>query len=258
MDLLYLAIILLSLLLVLFLFLFIKKNRRNKMIKESLEFTLFSVKMSGITNEEIRDSGKQEKDWIKSMEDFYSVLNSLSKESLFGVDPWISMEIVKLKEEIVFYVAVPRRFENFIEKEIYSLYPSAQIEKSDDYSIFSLGENVCCGYLKTTKPFYLPIKTYNHMDTDPLSTITNVFTKLKSHEEAAVQIVIKKSSNNWRERGRMIINEVSRGKNLNQAMGATNFISSIKGKNENNDHEYNLKVDENLLNSLESKINKNT
>lgn len=258
MDLLYLAIILLSLLLVLFLFLFIRKNRRNKMIKESLEFTLFSVKMSGITNEEIRDSGKQEKDWIKSMEDFYSVLNSLSKDSLFGVDPWISMEIVKLKEEIVFYVAAPKRFENFIEKEIYSLYPSAQIEKSDDYSIFSLGENVCCGYLKTTKPFYLPIKTYNHMDTDPLSTITNVFTKLKSHEEAAVQIVIKKSSNNWRERGRMIINEVSRGKNLNQAMGATNFISSIKGKNENNDHEYNLKVDENLLNSLESKINKNT
>ncbi|MDD2757705.1 MAG: type IV secretion system DNA-binding domain-containing protein [Candidatus Pacebacteria bacterium] len=258
MDLLYLAIFLISLLLVLFLFLFIKKNKRNKMIKESLEFTLFSIKMSGITNEEIRDSGKQEKDWIKSMEDFYSVLNSLSKESLFGVDPWISMEIVKLKEEIVFYVAAPKRFENFIEKEIYSLYPSAQIEKSDDYSIFSLGENVCCGYLKTTKPFYLPIKTYNHMDTDPLSAITNVFTKLKSHEEAAIQIVIKKSSNNWRDRGRMIINEVSQGKNLTQAMGATNFISSIKGKNENNDHEYNLKVDENLLNSLESKINKNT
>ncbi|MFA5754765.1 MAG: type IV secretory system conjugative DNA transfer family protein [Candidatus Paceibacterota bacterium] len=256
MDLITYILILIFILLLIVLMLLIKRLNNHKTIKESLDFTLFSVKMSGATTEEIRDSGKQEKDWIKSMEDFYSSLNSLSKEGAFGVSPWIALEIVKLKEEIVFYVATPKRFENFIEKEIYSLYPFAQVEKSDDYNIFAPTENVYCGYLKTTKPFYLPIKTYNNMDSDPLSSITNIFTKLKTHEEAAVQLVIRKSSNNWRDRAKMIINEVSQGKNFTQAMGATNLLSTIKGKDEKNIYE--SKVDEELLEILESKISKNS
>lgn len=245
-----------SLLIVLIVIFLIKRNRKMKTIEQSLKLTLFSVKMSGSTAEELRDSGKQEKDWIRLMEDFYSSLNSLSKEGLFGVDPWIALEIVKLKEDIIFYVAAPRRFENFIEKSIYSIYPTAQIEKSDDYNIFSPTENVCCGYLKTTKPLYLPIKTYNQMDTDPLSSITNIFTKLKTNEEAAVQLIIKKGSNSWYERGRMISNEVAQGKNFTQAMGATNFISTIKGKSE--DKLGGSPPDEELLKILGAKLNKDS
>lgn len=245
-----------SLLIVLIVIFLIKRNRKMKTIEQSLKLTLFSVKMSGSTAEELRDSGRQEKDWIRLMEDFYSSLNSLSKEGLFGVDPWIALEIVKLKEDIIFYVAAPRRFENFIEKSIYSIYPTAQIEKSDDYNIFSPTENVCCGYLKTTKPLYLPIKTYNQMDTDPLSSITNIFTKLKTNEEAAVQLIIKKGSNSWYERGRMISNEVAQGKNFIQAMGATNFISTIKGKSE--DKLGGSPPDEELLKILGAKLNKDS
>lgn len=245
-----------SLLIVLIVIFLIKRNRKMKTIEQSLKLTLFSVKMSGSTAEELRDSGRQEKDWIRLMEDFYSSLNSLSKEGLFGVDPWIALEIVKLKEDIIFYVAAPRRFENFIEKSIYSIYPTAQVEKSDDYNIFSPTENVCCGYLKTTKPLYLPIKTYNQMDTDPLSSITNIFTKLKTNEEAAVQLIIKKGSNSWYERGRMISNEVAQGKNFIQAMGATNFISTIKGKSE--DKLGGSPPDEELLKILGAKLNKDS
>jgi len=245
-----------SLLIVLIVIFLIKRNRKMKTIEQSLKLTLFSVKMSGSTAEELRDSGRQEKDWIRLMEDFYSSLNSLSKEGLFGVDPWIALEIVKLKEDIIFYVAAPRRFENFIEKSIYSIYPTAQVEKSDDYNIFSPTENVCCGYLKTTKPLYLPIKTYNQMDTDPLSSITNIFTKLKTNEEAAVQLIVKKGSNSWYERGRMISNEVAQGKNFIQAMGATNFISTIKGKSE--DKLGGSPPDEELLKILGAKLNKDS
>ena len=219
-----------SLLILLITIIFIKRSKKIKIIEQSLKFTLFSVKMSGITAEEIRDSGRQEKDWIRLMEDFYSSLNSLSKEGLFGIDPWIALEIVKLKEDIMFYVAVPKRFENFIEKEIYSIYPTAQVERSDDYNIFSPMENVYCGYLKTTKPLYLPIRTYNQMDTDPLSSITNIFTKLKTNEEAAVQLIVKKGSNSWYERGKMIVNEVAQGKNLTQAMGQQILSQLLKEK----------------------------
>ncbi|HQB18784.1 MAG TPA: hypothetical protein PL092_02445, partial [Candidatus Pacearchaeota archaeon] len=86
-----------SLFLILLIVFLIKRNKKRKIIEQALKLTLFSVKMSGVTAEEIRDSQKQEKDWIRLMEDFYSSLNSLSKEGLFGIDPWIALEIVKLK-----------------------------------------------------------------------------------------------------------------------------------------------------------------
>jgi hypothetical protein len=245
----------LTILLVIFIFLF-KRNNKAKELKESLEFILFSVKMTKESAEETQKAGKQEKDWIKLMEDFYSSLTSLNKEGVLGVDPWIALEIGKVKEQIYFYAAVPKRFEGFIEKEIYSIYPNAQIEKSDDYNIFSPSENVSCGYLKTTKPFYLPIKTYNYIETDPLSSITNVLTKLDENEEAAIQVIIRKGNNDWHTRAKMIIDEVAQGKNFNQAIGATNFLSAIKGKEESKFTQ--PKVDEVLLKMLEEKINKDS
>ncbi len=215
---LFVLIILIVLLSVLIFFL--RKSGKKKVLKESLDFVLFSVKMTKESPEEMQKTGKQEKDWIRSMEDFYSSLTSLNKDSALGVDPWIALEIGKIKEQIFFYVAVPKRFEGFIEKEIYSIYPHAQIEKTEDYNIFSPTENISCGYLKTTKPFYLPIKTYNYIETDPLSSITNILTKLQEKEEAVIQVVLKKGNNNWHTRAKMIIDEVAQGKGFYQAIGA--------------------------------------
>ena len=245
------------LIIVLFVFIFsIKKRNKTEALKQSLEFVLFSVKMTKDSIEENNKAGKQEKDWIRLMEDFYSSLTSFNKERVFDVDPWIALEIGKVKEQIFFYVAAPKRFESFIEKEIYSIYPNAQVEKSDDYNIFSPTENISCGYLKTTKPFYLPIKTYNYIETDPLSSITNILTKLSENEEAAIQIVVKKGNNDWHTRAKMIIDEVAQGKGFQQAIGATNFLSALKGKEENKNTQ--PKVDEMLLKMLEEKISKDS
>lgn len=246
------ALIVLSLILIYLM----KSLNKSRALRESLEFVLFSVKMTKGSIEDAQKTGKQEKDWIRLMEDFYSNLTSLNKEGIWGVDPWIALEIGKIKEQIFFYVAVPKRFEGFIEKKIYSIYPDAQVEKADDYNIFAPTENVCCGYLKTTKPFYLPIKTYNYIETDPLSSITNILTKLDENEEAAIQFVIKKGNNDWHTRAKMIINEVAQGKNFNQAIGATNFLSAIKGKEESKTIQ--PKVDEDLLKMLEEKISKDS
>ncbi|MFA5071935.1 MAG: type IV secretory system conjugative DNA transfer family protein [Candidatus Pacearchaeota archaeon] len=247
----------LALIVLLLVFVFLlKKRNKSKELKESLEFVLFSVKMSRESIEEAQKAGKQEKDWIRLMEDFYSSLTSFNKESVLGIEPWIALEIGKIKEQIFFYVAAPKRFEGFIEKEIYSIYPNAQVEKADDYNIFSPTENVSCGYLKTTKPYYLPIKTYNYIETDPLSSITNILTKLDEKEEAAIQVVIKKGNNDWHTRAKMIIDEVAQGKGFNQAIGATSFLSAIKGKEESKLTQ--PKVDEALLKILEEKISKDS
>ncbi|MCK9446170.1 type IV secretion system DNA-binding domain-containing protein [bacterium] len=251
----YFILLALIISLLVFIFLF-KKRNKSEALKQSLEFVLFSVKMTKESIEETNKAGKQEKDWIRLMEDFYSSLTSFNKEGVFDIDPWIALEIGKVKEQIFFYVSTPKRFEGFIEKEIYSIYPNAQVEKSDDYNIFSPTENISCGYLKTTKPFYLPIKTYNYIETDPLSGITNILTKLNENEEAAIQIIVKKGNNDWHTRAKMIIDEVAQGRGFQQAIGATNFLSALKGKEENKNTQ--PKVDEMLLKMLEEKISKDS
>jgi len=251
-----------SVLIVLFLVALFFSNKRNKTnkFKQSLGMTLFSVRIPKKSPEELKESQKQEKDWIKVMEDFYSSLNSLKKEGFFSPEPWISLEIAKIKEEVYFYVAAPKRYDNFIEKEIYSIYPDASIEKSEDFNIFSPEETVVCGYLKTTKSVILPIRTYNGIETDPLSSITNIFTKLGDDEEAVIQVVLKKDSGSWRERGKRVIDAMAQGKNFYQAMSATGILGLINPKTEEERQkermksEFQPKAEEEVVKALEEKI----
>lgn len=242
-------------LLVSIIWIFLSKMFEGKRFKESLSFTLFSIRIPPKTEEELRQSGKQEKDWIKLMEDFYSSLVSLKKQSFMGVLPWITLEIAKVRDEIGFYVSAPKDFENFIEKKIYSIFPDAQIEKSNDFNIFGEKEEVNCGYLRLKKPMYLPIKTYNYLETDPLSIITNVLTKLEQREEAVIQIVLRNTSPSWQYRGKLIINEVSKGKSFNSALMETGMMSSFKSQEKKEEQKI-FKVDEELLKALEEKVNK--
>ena len=243
---------------------FVSKKTKSNKFKQSLGLTLFSIRIPKKSAEEMKESQKQEKDWIKVMEDFYSSLSSLKKEGLFSPEPWISLEIAKIKEEIWFYVAAPKRYENFIEKEIYSIYPDANIEKSEDFNIFSPEETVTCGYLRTNKSLLLPIRTYNGMETDPLSSITNIFTKLNEHEEAVIQIVLKKDNGSWRERGKRVIDAMAEGKNFYQAMSATGVLGLINPKTDEERQkermraDFQPKVEEEVVKALEEKLRKHS
>jgi len=55
---------------------------------------------------------------MKIMEDFYANLVSLKSKGFFGVKPWITLEIARIKGEICFYVAAPRYYASFIEREL--------------------------------------------------------------------------------------------------------------------------------------------
>lgn len=234
---------------------FLKKIIEKKNFKKSLSFTLLSVRIPPKTEEELRQSGKQEKDWIRLMENFYDSLISLKKQSFFDVLPWITLEIAKIKNEIGFYVSTPKGFEGFIEKKIYSIFPDAQVEKSNDFNIFAINEDINAGYLKLKKQIFLPIKTYNYLETDPLSIITNVLTKLDEKEEAVVQILLRNTSSSFHSRARAIIDEVARGKGFNSALIETGLLSFFKTKEKKEDNKA-IKIDEDLLRALEEKIAK--
>jgi len=237
---------------------FYKKRQNREAFNMSMDMVLLTVRIPPKSTEEIQQSGKQEKDWIKMMEEFYANLVSLKPKGLFSPLPWITLEIAKVRGEIFFYVAVPRRFQSFIEKRINSIYSDALVEKTKDFNIFGHKEAVFCGYLKAARPVYLPIKTYTQLETDPLSSITNTFTKLQEREEAAVQISLRNAGDSWRARGRQLVAAMRKGKTFSKAMSETGLAASLAAKKEEDPNfaPPAMQNDEELMKAMEAKLAK--
>lgn len=254
----YILIIAISIVIFALVIFLLKKKKKKAVLNQALNLTLFLIRIPPKSPEEIQQSQKQEKEWISSMEDFYSSLTGLRKKGILGAIPWISFEIVKSEKDIKFYAAVPKRFESFIEKQIYSIHPDADIQKIEDFNIFAPQKNAVGGYLKLEKPFFLPIKTYASFATDPLSSITNILTKLELTEGAAIQLILRNTSKIWQQRSKKIIDEMSQGKNFYQALSATGTLSAIfasKSK-EKEEHPIQPVVDEEIVKALGEKIQK--
>ena len=127
--------------------LFLNSKKKNSKIKQALKMTLFSVKVPAKSMEELQiDPKKQEKEWISVMEHFYASLTALKKKNVFEEDPWICLELLKVKNRINFYIAAPESYEAFIEKQIYSIIPDAEVEKVPDFNIFAPDEIVYSGF----------------------------------------------------------------------------------------------------------------
>lgn len=234
----------------------ISSANKKKTLRASLSFTLFLIRIPIKSHDEVRSSGKDGKEFIKMMEDFYDSMISLRSEKAFGPPPWITLEIAKVNEEIGFYIAVPDNYRDFIEKKIYSLYPDCQVESVKDYNIFSMKESTYCGYFQLVRPLYLPIKTYNHIESDPLSSLVNVLTKLNTTDEAVIQLSIRNSDNRWQKRGRDIIEKIKEGKTFEQAISETG-IFKIFFNSKKADEVLLNKTDEDMVQSLEAKLAKN-
>ena len=235
-----------------------KRKRKRDGFRMAMDLVLLSIKIPHKSAEEIQQAGKQEKDWIKVMEDFYANMISLKPAGMFSLKPWIALEVAKIKGEICFFAAVPKKYAGFVEKKINSIYSDAQIERSDDFNIFGYKEKVYCGYLKTAKSVYLPIKTFNYIEVDPLSSITNTLTKLAEHEEAAVQICLRNTSDNWQIRGREILKLMRQGKTFYQARNATGLWQAFFGSPKKDEERQTqmLQGDNDLAKQMESKMAK--
>ena len=244
---------------IIFVFAFVayRKKQKSAVFRQAMDMVLLSMKIPNKTAEEVQQSGRQEKDWIKVMEDFYSSLVSLKPQGFFSPKPWITMEVAKVKGEICFFVAAPRKYQDFIEKRINSIYPDAEVQKCKDFNIFGAAEAVFCGYARTAKPVNLPIKTYNSIEIDPLSSITNTFTKLKPDEEAAVQVALQNTSSGWQFRGREILGHMRQGKSFYSARSATGLMASLSNKPKTEENKSApVSNDEELVKAMELKLAK--
>lgn len=176
---------------------------------------------------------EQWKEEIGAMEQLLVTLSKLRMDRsffqrMFYDPPYISLEISNPSnsEEIFFYVAIPKKFRETIEKQIHSYFPNASIEKVSEYTIFSPRSRTATAVLVLKNKYALPLKTYEHMDVDPLNEITNSLSKLNTKEEgASLQLVLVPAGNEWRSLGHSIAHNMQQGKQLKDA-----HSNSVMGK----------------------------
>ncbi|MFZ1735711.1 MAG: type IV secretion system DNA-binding domain-containing protein [Candidatus Moraniibacteriota bacterium] len=128
-------------------------------------------------------------------------------------------------EEMTFFLSVPRKFREGIEKQVHSFFPNAFVEKVKDYTIFSPKSFSSVSTLSLSKSSALPIRTYESLDVDPLNEISNSLSKLsKEGEGAAVQVILSPAGTSWRSEGRRIAHEMQQGKRLADVYHESPFL----------------------------------
>jgi len=164
--------------------------------KRSLESVLIEVKLP--RNNEIK---------IDAAEQLFASFASMSgTDGMMGfskVPDSVTFEIVAKPGDIRFYVGVPKKLQDMVEKQINGAYPDAHIQEVDDYNIFETDNGkVAFTSLHLKKSEYLPIKFYKELAIDPLATIISTLGKMQEGEAAAIQIVITPADDKWNKAGR--------------------------------------------------------
>src|ERR1700722_11262813 len=123
---------------------------------------------------------------IDAAEQLFASLHALygtTKFEYFKPQPHVSFEIVGLPGDIRFYVNVPAKYRDFVEKEINGAYTDADIVPVNDpaakqrggpgigteYNLFSENGKVAFMWMNLKNANYLPIKTYKELPIDPLA-----------------------------------------------------------------------------------------
>jgi len=170
--------------------------------KKSLGAVIFEVRLPKTNEVEIQAADQM----------FSGLLGVGEKYKKFkkyiGAKSFVSFEIVGLPETIRFYVVTSRNISNTVEKAINGAYPTAEVIKVDEYNIFKDDSKVDFTALKLEKDSYKPIRTYDELPTDSLSSILTTMSKLKHGEAAAFQVVITGAGSGWRESGKKFVQKV--------------------------------------------------
>ncbi|MBM3210229.1 type IV secretory system conjugative DNA transfer family protein [Candidatus Saccharibacteria bacterium] len=146
-----------------------------------------------------------------------------------GIQEHLSFEIASVNGQIRFYVWVPKTLQSFVEGQIYSQYPTVQIrEAEEDYVSHERSHSVTfTSELTTTGNQFLPLRTFQSFEVDPLAGITGTLAKLEdSGEELWIQILVRPISDTWQRQSDRYINSL---KGKGGGFGGGSALSWIGG-----------------------------
>jgi len=237
-------------------------------IARSLNISLFSIILPrelSPGNGQIQQ--KTEKELISVMEQLYSSFSNIHSKGwnkfLYG-EPYIALEMAvhHVGEEIFFYMAVPRTYEQIFEKQVHGFFPNAEVERVKDYNIFNPEGCSAGAYAKLSTNQILPFKTYQNLQADPLSEIATALSKLeKKGEGAAIQILIRPSHRtDLRKLAQKIAREMQGGLSFQKALIAAKRTSPKKTGKDIDKSQEPLRVvtpfEEEIIKGIQSKATK--
>ncbi|MFZ2199207.1 MAG: type IV secretion system DNA-binding domain-containing protein [Microgenomates group bacterium] len=141
---------------------------------------------------------------IDAAEQLFASLYSVKNEEWYSFlqsEHAISFEIVGRKEDIKFYVSVPHELMELVEKQVHGAYPGAEIKSVEEFSIFEENGKVAFESLIKSQAGFYPIQSFRDLATDPLSSITSFFAKMRDGEGAMLQVVVSPASHAWSSKG---------------------------------------------------------
>ncbi len=158
-------------------------------------------------------SVQQLREEIAKGETIFAAIGGLKAER--GFKAWLSgrhdhfsFEIVASHNKIAFYVVAPHEQVRYIEQQIQAYYPEAIIDEVEDYNPFSMNGQISAAYLKTTKSFLFPIKTYQKMEVDPLNSLINTLSKLGKDESLVIQYLVRSARSAWHKKVRQVVGKI--------------------------------------------------
>ena len=181
----------------------IDRKKSDSMVFLQLLVPIKESKEEKDTESERFSTGQDFKEVVGVMEHLYTSMYSLynSNSSRFwNPQHYFSVEYAALAGEILFFVVCPKSIAGAIEKQITSFYPDTIIDVVEDYNIFTDQSVATAQVLLPQKHHAAAFRTYQNHKSDPLSTITNAFSKLSTTEGAAVQMVLRPVAQGWQKK----------------------------------------------------------
>ncbi len=197
--------------------------RSRGALARALNMTLFSIAIPrpSLNSQQQRP----EKELIGIMEQLYSSFTNIHASGwnkfIYG-EPYIGLELAvrHVGQDIEFFMAVPRSYQNIFQKQVHGLYPEAEIVETKDYNIFHPHGASLAGYVNLKNDGILPIKTYQRLESDPLGEILATLSKIEHEGEgASIQILMRPSRRDDKKKfAQTVAREMQRGYQLKEAL----------------------------------------
>ncbi|MFH0943288.1 MAG: TraM recognition domain-containing protein [Candidatus Beckwithbacteria bacterium] len=166
--------------------------------KRSLEFVVLQIAVP--RDNEVKIDGAEQ-----MFASLFSVKKGGGLFKFLKPQDHLSFEIVAKKEDIRFYVSIPNKLKDLVEKQIHGTYPGADVREVDEYNIYADHGKVAFAAMKLGSASHFPIQIYKDLPTDPLSSITSGLAKMGENEGAVMQVLISPADNKWQKSGRSYI-----------------------------------------------------
>lgn len=215
-----------------FVYIKVKLSKTGK-ITRSLNMIVLQISVPRTVDEQQQNNNEKEKESISVMEQLFASLSNIREEMfkkiIYGPF-YLSFEIATPinSNEIFFYVSVPKKFQSIIEKQVHSFYADAEITQIEDYNVFVPDGGSAASYMTLKGNNIFPIKTYQHLETDPLSSITNALSKIPVGEGAALQLIVKPSGNSWQNESKARMKLMQKGKGFDGQKNPSLLIKVLK------------------------------